>query len=181
MSSFTRPPFSPWLSLLFYCPCQLSHHPLMLHIISPQVRITLVLILVVAEDTFMVIGVPIITTTTPKTGLIFIAFRDLLTPTRCRVIDNKTEGIINHCLCVFLIVFLIMIFLCIFGCLCFPFLHSYHTYKLDFCLSPCVFLGYNFSHLSYHYLDLVSQCIYISRHVCFYEDVFSFDKSEQMT
>jgi len=58
----------------------------------------------------MVIGVPIITTTTPKTGLIFMAFRDLLTPTRCRVIDNKTEGIINHCLRVFLIVFLIMIF-----------------------------------------------------------------------
>jgi hypothetical protein len=129
----------------------------------------------------MVIGVPTITTTALKTGLIFMAFWDLLTPTRCRAIENKTEGIINHRLRVFLIVFLIMIFLCIFGCLCFPFLHSYHTYKLDFRLSICVFLGYNFSHLSYYCLDLVSQCIYISCHVYFYEDVFSFEKFEQMT
>ena len=49
----------------------------------------------------MVIGVPTITTTALKTGLIFMAFWDLLTPTRCRAIENKTEGIINHCLRVF--------------------------------------------------------------------------------
>jgi len=71
-------------------------------------------------------------------------------------------------------------FLRTFGCLCFPFLRSYHAYKLDFRLSPCVFLGYSFSYLGYHCLDLTSQRVYVSRHVWFHEDVFPFVKSKQI-
>ena len=72
-------------------------------------------------------------------------------------------------------------FLHIFECFCFPYLLPYHAHKLDFYFSPCVFLGYSSSHLGYHYLDLTSQRICISRHVCFYEHVFSFNQSEQIT
>ena len=67
------------------------------------------------------------------------------------------------------------------GCLCFPFLGPYHAHKLDFCSSPYVFLGYSSSHLGYCCLDLASQCIYVSRHVCFHENVFLLAKSEQIT
>jgi len=72
-------------------------------------------------------------------------------------------------------------FLCIFWCFYFLFLHPYHAHKLDFRSSPCMFLGYCSSHLGYCCLDLASQRIYISRHVCFHEDVFSFAISEQIT
>jgi len=69
-------------------------------------------------------------------------------------------------------------FLRTFECLCFSFLRPYHNNKLDFCSSQYVFVGYSSSHLGYHYLDIISQRIYISRHVYFHEQVFSFDKSE---
>jgi len=72
-------------------------------------------------------------------------------------------------------------FLHTFGCLCFPFMRPYHAHKLDFRSSPCVFLGYSSSHLDYHCLDLESDRIYVSRHVRFHENVFSFAKSEQVT
>jgi len=65
-------------------------------------------------------------------------------------------------------------FLCTFRCLCFSFLRPYHAYKLDFYSSPFVFLSYSSSHLGYRYLDLASQCVYISCHVWFHEDVFFF-------
>jgi hypothetical protein len=44
-----------------------------------------------------------------------------------------------------------------------------------------VFLGYSPSHLGYRYLDLASHRIYVSRHVHFHENVFSFANSEQIT
>jgi len=69
-------------------------------------------------------------------------------------------------------------FLRTFRCLCFPFLRPYHAHKLDFCSSPCVFLGYSSSHLDYHCLDLASCHIYVFCHVCFHENVFSFVNSE---
>ena len=72
-------------------------------------------------------------------------------------------------------------FLRTFGCLCFPFLRPYHAHKLDFWSSPCVFLGYSSSHLGYRCLDLESHRIYVSRHVRFHENVFPFEKSEQVT
>jgi len=70
-------------------------------------------------------------------------------------------------------------FLRTFRCLCFPFLCPYHAHKLDFCSSTCVFLGYSSSDLDYRCLDLASQHIYVSRHVCFHEDVFPFANSEK--
>jgi len=69
-------------------------------------------------------------------------------------------------------------FLRTFGCRYFLFLRPYHALKLEFCSSPCVFLGYSSSHLGYHCLDLTSQRIYVSRHVYFHEDMFSFANSE---
>jgi len=72
-------------------------------------------------------------------------------------------------------------FLRTFRCLCFPFLRPYHAHKLDFQSSPCVFLGYSSSHLSYRCLDLESDRIYVSCHVRFHENVFPFAKSEQVT
>jgi hypothetical protein len=71
-------------------------------------------------------------------------------------------------------------FLHTFRCLCFPFLCSYNNYKLDFRSSPYVFFDYSFSHLGYRCLGIVSQCIYISRHVRFHEHVFPFDNFEQI-
>jgi len=71
-------------------------------------------------------------------------------------------------------------FLRTFGCLYFSFLHPYHAYKLDFHSSPCFCLGYSSSHFDYRCLDLASQRIYVSRYVCFHEDVFPFAKSEQI-
>jgi len=66
-----------------------------------------------------------------------------------------------------------------FRCLCFPLLRPYNAHKLDFYFSPCVFLGYNNSHLGYRCLDLSSNRLYIARYVQFYETVFPFDKSKQ--
>jgi len=71
-------------------------------------------------------------------------------------------------------------FLHTFTCLCFPFLHPYHTHKLNFCSSPRVSLGYSSSHLGYHCFNLASQRVYVSRHVCFHEDVLPFVKSKQI-
>ena len=93
MSSFTRPPFNPWLSLFIYCPCHLSHHQLMLQTISPQVCITTILISVVVKDNFMEASIPTITKTTHKTSLIFMVFKGLITVTKGRTISNKTKGI----------------------------------------------------------------------------------------
>ena len=62
----------------------------------------------------------------------------------------------------------------------FFFLCLYHAHKLDFHSSPFLLLGYSSSHLGYRCLDLASQHSYISRHVRFHEDVFSFTKSEQI-
>jgi len=44
-----------------------------------------------------------------------------------------------------------------------------------------VFLGYSSSYLDYRCLDLTSHHIYVSRHVRFYENIFSFANSEQIT
>jgi len=69
-------------------------------------------------------------------------------------------------------------FLHTFRCHLFFFLHPYHAHKLDFCSSPCVFLGYSSSHLGYRCLDLASQRVYVFGNNRFHEDVFPFAKSE---
>ena len=71
-------------------------------------------------------------------------------------------------------------FLHTFGCLCFTFLHPYHYYKLDFHFFPCVFFDYSSSYSGYQCLDIASQCIYISRYICFHEHVFPFNRSKQI-
>jgi histone deacetylase 1/2 len=71
-------------------------------------------------------------------------------------------------------------FLRTFGCLCFPFLHPYNNHKLDFRSSLCVFFCYSSSHLGYRCFDIESHRMYISRHVCFHEQVFSVDNSKQI-
>ncbi|GJY75602.1 retrovirus-related pol polyprotein from transposon TNT 1-94 [Tanacetum coccineum] len=66
-------------------------------------------------------------------------------------------------------------FLRVFGCLCFPPLRPYNHHKMDFCSTPCVFLGYSPSHYGYRCLDISTERIYIARHVHFNEAQFAFD------
>ncbi|KAJ6340305.1 hypothetical protein OIU77_008126 [Salix suchowensis] len=68
-------------------------------------------------------------------------------------------------------------FLRVFRCLCFSFLRPYNAHKLDYRFTPCVFLGYNSSHLGYRCLDLSSDRVYICPHVRFNEHVFPFIES----
>ncbi|GJZ80104.1 retrovirus-related pol polyprotein from transposon TNT 1-94 [Tanacetum coccineum] len=46
---------------------------------------------------------------------------------------------------------------------------------MDFCSTPCVFLGYNPSHHGYRCLDISTERLYIARHVRFNEAQFPFD------
>jgi hypothetical protein len=71
-------------------------------------------------------------------------------------------------------------FHCTFGCLYFPFPRPYNTHKLDFLSSPCVFLGYNTSHLDYRCLDLSSHRIYNARYVQLHEHTFLFVTSKHI-
>lgn len=45
------------------------------------------------------------------------------------------------------------LFLCVYGCQCFPYLCPYNRHKIDFCSTPCVFLGYSRIHHGYRCLD----------------------------
>jgi len=59
-----------------------------------------------------------------------------------------------------------------FGCLCFPWLKTYHTHKLQPKSVPCVFLGYSTTLSAYLCLHLPTQCLYVSRHVTFDENIY---------
>jgi hypothetical protein len=50
-----------------------------------------------------------------------------------------------------------------FGCLCFPWLMSYTTHKLQPCSEPCVFLGYSLVQSAYIYYNLKTNKFYRSR------------------
>lgn len=65
-------------------------------------------------------------------------------------------------------------FLRVFGCQCYPHLRPYHSHKMEFRSTPCVFLGYSTSHHGYRCLDTSSDRIYLARHVRFTEHVFPF-------
>ena len=65
----------------------------------------------------------------------------------------------------------------IFCCSCFPWLKPYISSKLDNKSKHCVFLGYNIQHKGYRCLDLLTQHIYISRHVIFHESEFPYHKT----
>lgn len=60
----------------------------------------------------------------------------------------------------------------IFGCLCFPWLRSYNTNKLENRTTQYVFLGYSLTQRTYICLKPSSGRIYVSRHVKFDETVF---------
>jgi histone deacetylase 1/2 len=72
-------------------------------------------------------------------------------------------------------------FLHTFECFCFSFLRPYNAHKLDFCSTPCVFLGYSSCHLGYCCLDLSCDRVYISRHVRFYEQSFPFPDTNHVS
>jgi hypothetical protein len=72
-------------------------------------------------------------------------------------------------------------FLCTFMCLCFPFLHPYNAHKLDYRSTRCVFLSSSSYHLGYCCLDLSSNHIYISLHLCFRKQYFLFLESDQVS
>lgn len=86
--------------------------------------------------------------------------------------------ITSHLLNVFFGRLLTIVLLRTFGCLWFLFLHLYNAHKLDFCSFPCIFLGYNTSHLGYHYLDLSFHRIYMAHHVRFNEHIFPLTTSK---
>jgi hypothetical protein len=58
-------------------------------------------------------------------------------------------------------------FLRVFGCVCWPNLRPYNSHKLQPRSLPCVFLGYSLRHKGYHYLQIKSGRLYISRDVIF--------------
>jgi hypothetical protein len=58
----------------------------------------------------------------------------------------------------------------VFGCQCFPLLRPYSAHKLEYHFKPCVFLGYNFA--GYKFSDLITNKVYLSRHVIFDETSF---------
>ena len=60
----------------------------------------------------------------------------------------------------------------VFGCLCFPNLNYSNLHKLAPRSTPCLFLGYPSNHKGYRCMDLKTNRIIISRHVCFDESIF---------
>jgi len=68
-------------------------------------------------------------------------------------------------------------YLKIFGCECWLFLRPYHSSKLSFRSSSCVFIGYSKNHLGYKCLHIPSGRVYIARHVVFNENSFPFSTS----
>ena len=62
----------------------------------------------------------------------------------------------------------------VFSSLCYPWIHPYTTHKLDSLSVPCVFLEYSLTQSAYLFLDPSTLKIYISRHVKFVDNSFSF-------
>lgn len=58
----------------------------------------------------------------------------------------------------------------VFGCLCYPLLHPQGLHKLEYRSKPCIFIGY--SYVGYRCLDSITNKVYLSRHVIFYESSF---------
>ena len=62
----------------------------------------------------------------------------------------------------------------VFGCLCFPWLYPYSSHKLDPKSNSCVFLDYSPTQSAFLCFDPILKKIFVSRHVKFVENVFSF-------
>jgi hypothetical protein len=61
-----------------------------------------------------------------------------------------------------------------FGCTCWPNLHPYNKYKLEFRSKQCAFIGYSNMHKGYKCLDISTGHLYISCDIVFDETVFLF-------
>jgi hypothetical protein len=66
----------------------------------------------------------------------------------------------------------------VFGCLCFPNSYSTSPNKLSPRSTLCVHLGFSDEHKGYHFLDLVSGHVHVSRHVTFAENIFPFSERQ---
>jgi hypothetical protein len=71
--------------------------------------------------------------------------------------------------------------LSVFGCTCYPNTTATAPHKLSPCSTRCVFLGYSTDHKGYRYLDLLTNCLIVSRHVIFDEDSFPLAASPSLT
>ena len=58
----------------------------------------------------------------------------------------------------------------VFGCLCYPLLRPQGLHKLEYRSKPCIFIGYSYA--GYRCLDPITNKVYLSRHVIFYESSF---------
>ena len=62
----------------------------------------------------------------------------------------------------------------VFGCACYPYLRPYSHHKLNHRTTECIFLGYSNVSKGYLCLDLLTNKLYIYRHVLFNEHKFPF-------
>lgn len=72
-------------------------------------------------------------------------------------------------------------FLKILGCLCFPYTRPYNSHKLENCALPCLFLGYATTQKGFRCLHLLTNRLYISRHIQFDEACFPFKNLSTVT
>ena len=68
--------------------------------------------------------------------------------------------------------------LCVFGCLCYLFIRSYNTHKLQYRFVQCLFLGYSLNHKGFLCLDYATRRVYITPHMVFDESTFPFAQSK---
>jgi hypothetical protein len=69
----------------------------------------------------------------------------------------------------------------VFGCACYPNTAATAPHKLAHRSTRCVFLSYSSDHKGYHYLDLSTNHLIVSRHVAFDEDSFPLATSPNPT
>jgi hypothetical protein len=69
----------------------------------------------------------------------------------------------------------------VFGCTCYPNTTTTVPHKLSPRSSRCVFLGYFADHKGYRCLDLLTNCLIVSRYVVFDEDSFPLAASPSVT
>ena len=61
-----------------------------------------------------------------------------------------------------------------FCCVCYPWLRSYTTHKLEPRSIQCVYLGFSQVHYAHQCFDPIHSKLYVSRDVKFFENIFPF-------
>ncbi|KAI0507927.1 hypothetical protein KFK09_014055 [Dendrobium nobile] len=64
-----------------------------------------------------------------------------------------------------------------FSYLCYSWMKPYTKSKLSRLSLPCIFIGYAQSQKGYCYLDIITNCVYVSRHVVFSKKIFPFKQT----